>query len=79
MGDRMSELIVDPDLDAAAEPETVPAPASRVRYGVLAFACALAVVTYIHRIGFINAAPEMKATGWGGGACSRPWCSAGRS
>jgi sugar phosphate permease len=31
-----------------------------VRYRVLAFACALAVVTYIHRIGFAAGAPEIK-------------------
>jgi sugar phosphate permease len=35
------------------------APASHVRYGVLAFACALAIVTYIQRLGFSAAAPEI--------------------
>jgi sugar phosphate permease len=31
-----------------------------VRYRVLGFACALAVVTYIHRLGFSTGAPEIK-------------------
>jgi sugar phosphate permease len=35
-------------------------PPTRVRYGVLAFACAIAVVTYIHRLGFSTGAPELK-------------------
>jgi sugar phosphate permease len=33
-----------------------------VRYQVLAFACALAVVTYIQRIGFSSAAPKIQAS-----------------
>ena len=40
------------DLSAAPDWAIAHARASRVRYQVLAFACALAVVTYIHRIGF---------------------------
>lgn len=41
---------------------TVPAgmTASRVRYGVLGLACALAVLTYIHRVGFAAAGPDLK-------------------
>src|SRR5439155_13093666 len=35
-------------------------PPSRVRYQVLAFACVLAVVTYIQRLGFSSAAPAIK-------------------
>jgi MFS transporter, ACS family, glucarate transporter len=56
----MSQPIIDRDLDAAADPDTAPPAASRVRYRVLAFACALAVVTYIQRIGFSVGAPEIK-------------------
>ena len=40
----------------------VSTPASRVRYRVLTFACALAVVTYIQRIGFSVGAPEIKSS-----------------
>jgi MFS family permease len=47
--------------DGIAGPEPITAevgkeaaPASRVRYCVLAFACALAVVTYIQRLGFVS-------------------------
>ena len=46
--------------DIAEDGESVPTPASRVRYRVLALACALAVVTYIQRIGFSVGAPEIK-------------------
>ncbi len=56
----MSKLTVISDLDLAADGESVPIPASRVRYRVLALACALAVVTYIQRIGFSVGAPEIK-------------------
>src|SRR5438309_7471035 len=56
----MSELTIDSDWDTAADQGPVPAPASRVRYWVLALACALAVVTYIHRIGFSVGAPAIK-------------------
>ena len=55
----MSELNVDPDPQTATAWGDVPARASRVRYQVLAFACALAVVTYIHRIGFAVGAPAI--------------------
>ena len=57
-----------PDLDLDIEP--VPAATagsdggardSRVRYRVLASACALAVLAYLHRVGFATAAPELKA------------------
>src|SRR5437016_3124824 len=34
---------------------------SRVRYRVLAAACTLAVLAYLHRVGFATAAPELKA------------------
>jgi MFS transporter, ACS family, glucarate transporter len=55
----MSELNVEPELDAPTGWEVGPARPSRVRHQVLAFACALAVVTYIHRIGFAVGAPEI--------------------
>ena len=48
---------MDPELDAGPDCEVASAQASRVRYQVLAFTCALAVVTYIHRIGFAVGAP----------------------
>jgi ACS family glucarate transporter-like MFS transporter len=56
----MSELTAIPGPDAGSDWGSSPAPASRVRYLVLAFACALAVVTYIQRIGFSVGAPEIK-------------------
>lgn len=40
---------------------TIVAPASRIRYRVLAAACALAIVTYIHRAGFQTNASELLA------------------
>ncbi len=43
---------VDPDLD--------PERPTWVRYRVLAAACSLAVITYIHRVGFATAAAEIK-------------------
>jgi MFS transporter, ACS family, glucarate transporter len=55
----MSELDVEPDLDAGSDFERARARPSLVRYQVLAFACALAVVTYIHRIGFAVGAPAI--------------------
>ena len=42
-----------------AEPATVPVP-TRVRYQVLAAVSVLAVITYIHRVGFATAAAEFK-------------------
>ena len=59
--------MADSDLDAAALATTADdvmdadAPATRVRYVVLASACALAVVTYIHRVGFATASAELTA------------------
>ena len=55
----MSELDVEPDLDAGPIYELAQARPTHVRYQVLAFACALAVVTYIHRIGFAVGAPAI--------------------
>ena len=37
-----------------------PARPTRVRYQVLATACSLAVITYIHRVGFATASAEFK-------------------
>ena len=58
----MSELKGEPDRTAGADWEVAQARASHVRYQVLAFACALAVVTYIHRIGFAVGAPAIGET-----------------
>ena len=44
------------DLDGASAPRD-----SRVRHRVLAAACSLAVLAYLHRVGFATAAPELKA------------------
>src|SRR5262245_41121553 len=41
-------------------PEADLVPPSRVRYHVLAVACSLALLAYIHRIGFAVGAPELK-------------------
>jgi MFS family permease len=43
--------------DDIQSPDRIP---SRVRYRVLAVACSLAVITYIHRLGFARALPELK-------------------
>jgi sugar phosphate permease len=43
------------DLDSESEPERP----TGVRYQVLAFACAIAVITYVHRLGFSTGAPEI--------------------
>jgi MFS transporter, ACS family, glucarate transporter len=56
----MSELTDGSVHDTALDWELDPGPPSRVRYRVLALACALAVVTYIHRIGFAVGAPAIK-------------------
>ena len=45
-----------PERDAE---ESAGAPATRVRYAVLASACALAVITYIHRAGFQSNSSEL--------------------
>src|SRR5947199_7683080 len=42
-------------------PESFARP-SRVRYHVLATACAAAIIAYIHRVGFSSALPEIKKT-----------------
>jgi MFS transporter, ACS family, glucarate transporter len=46
----------DADIDTDLDPERP----SRVRYRVLAAACVLAVITYIHRVGFATASAEFK-------------------
>lgn len=43
-------------LDGSEDPDP------RVRYRVLAATCALAVIVYVHRLGFATAAPELKAS-----------------
>ncbi len=56
----MSEAIPsDPDLAAFGLSEA-PARPTWVRYQVLLSACALAVITYLHRVGFATAAAEFK-------------------
>jgi sugar phosphate permease len=44
----------------SAAPASFEGRPSRVRYQVLAFACVLAVLTYLNRLGFVVAAPEIK-------------------
>jgi sugar phosphate permease len=56
----MNEPVAAKDLVVAADLEAAHGPASHVRYIVLAFACALAVVTYIQRLGFSVGAPAIK-------------------
>ncbi len=56
----MSELKGEPI--AGAGWEVAQARASHVRYQVLGFSCALAVVTYVHRIGFAVGAPAIGET-----------------
>jgi sugar phosphate permease len=56
----MSKVNIHRQIEGATENGSNWAPDSRVRYQVLAMACALAVVTYIHRIGFSVGAPAIK-------------------
>jgi len=42
-----------------AHPPSAPVRPSRVRYQVLAVACSLALLTYVHRLGFVAAAPQI--------------------
>ncbi len=44
----------------ATEQNVVPARPTRVRFQILATACSLAVITYIHRVGFATASAEFK-------------------
>jgi sugar phosphate permease len=50
------------DRQPTADGLTAAEPMTHVRYKVLAFACALAVVTYAQRLGFSAAMPEIKAS-----------------
>jgi MFS transporter, ACS family, glucarate transporter len=44
----------------ATEQDVAPARPTRVRFQILAAACSLAVITYIHRVGFATASAEIK-------------------
>jgi sugar phosphate permease len=55
MGESIAEKPIADGLDWDSTAERP----SKVRYAVLGLACALAVVTYIHRIGFAAGAPEI--------------------
>ena len=58
--DQMSDdRFHDPDFASTALDES-PARPTWVRYQVLATACSLAVITYIHRVGFATASAEFK-------------------
>src|SRR5713226_6777748 len=57
---RMEEAAGGKELVAVPEGKLFLGPASRVRYQVLIFACVLAVITYIQRLGFATGAPEIK-------------------
>jgi ACS family glucarate transporter-like MFS transporter len=59
MGTITSPIPVSINPSAGTLPLTRP---SRVRYQVLAVACVLAVLTYINRLGFGQAAPEIKGS-----------------
>jgi sugar phosphate permease len=56
----MNKSIAGAELASGLESESDSARPSAVRYRVLGLACALAVVTYIHRLGFSTGAPEIK-------------------
>src|SRR6516165_2906090 len=49
------------DLTAASPQPGSPAPATHVRYQVLAVACSLALLTYVHRLGFVVGNNEIKS------------------
>jgi len=50
------------DLEFATSSAELPARPTRVRYQVLAAGCGLAVITYIHRVGFATASAEFKTS-----------------
>jgi sugar phosphate permease len=58
----MSDLDVERGAELASDLGVEEERASHVRYQVLALACALAVVTYVHRIGFVVGAPVIGAS-----------------
>jgi sugar phosphate permease len=58
----MSKLIGDDSEFGFTRDADAPAAPSRVRYQVLAAACSLAVITYIHRVGFATASAEFKTS-----------------
>jgi ACS family glucarate transporter-like MFS transporter len=49
-----------PEKAESALRETLAAPASKVRYQVLAVACTLALLTYVHRLGFVVGNNDIK-------------------
>jgi MFS family permease len=59
--------LLTPSADFQAQ-ESSGAPATRVRYQVLALACTLGVIVYVHRVGFAVALPKIgldaDANGW---------------
>src|SRR5262245_64205638 len=55
--------LADPDFATAGLESGLDADRpTRVRYQVLAWVCCLAVITYIHRVGFATASAEFKAS-----------------
>lgn len=57
----MSQTSIE-NTDTPMEPVPIVAPPTRMRYVVLASACSLAVVTYIHRIGFTSATTALQGS-----------------
>ncbi len=55
-----SELTSPVERKESDQPLSVPGPASRVRYHVLAVACSLALLTYVHRLGFVVGNNDIK-------------------
>jgi MFS family permease len=59
----MNEWTAGKETRFTADPKGLSAPASRVRYQVLAFASVLALITYIQRLGLVrDSGPELKRT-----------------
>ena len=59
----MGETPAGKAMNLQADVNALSVPASRVRYRVLGFACILAVITYIQRLGLIrDSGPELKKT-----------------
>ncbi len=56
------EIVTGEEDRAAADDPRAGGRDSRVRYRVLGAACALAVVAYLHRVGFGTAAPSLRAS-----------------
>jgi sugar phosphate permease len=57
----MSQIEASPSNLKTVEQRLAPTRPTRIRFRVLAAACSVAVVSYIHRVGFATASTEIKS------------------